>query len=1097
MKSTRITDEKGSMEDVKGLPLGFYQFKETKASEGYLIDPTVYDIHCDYEGQNVEVVIRNQSSKEQVKKQAFQIIKVSTEGSEESDLVAGAEFTVKLTSEVNQVGWDKARTYNILTTDKKGYAKSIELPYGTYTVKETKVPDEMMPVEDFQVVITEDSREPQVWRVFNDAPFKALIKAVKIDQETGKTVLLPDTTFKIKNLDTNEYVGQWVWFPIPHYVTEFKTDETGTVTTPSTLEVGEYQLEEIHAPYGYVLNTEPIKFKVSTSTPYQIADDGKTSIIMVTKEDKSVKGQINITKIGEQLVDTKEDENGNIQFIYEKLPVDGATFIIEADEDIYSADNQKDLIYLKGQKVAEITTENGYAQSKKLPLGKYKVYEKNAGDGFVLNKEIKKVELTYENENVPVVFENVEYENQRQKVDLSVIKKDKEDDTLLKGATFGLYASEDIYGIDNTPRAKRLLIEKGKLIERVETDENGKAIFNADLPINAKLEIKEIKAPIGYASTDEIISIDTTYQGQDKEVITFEEVFKNEITKIEVSKKDITNDEEIEGAFMSVYPKDDKGAIFDAWISGQDGKNEDGTVKPHMIKGLEVGTTYILEEISSPYGYAIANEIEFTVKDTGEVQSVEMKDEMVFGQVKWNKTGEIFMQTVTGQTEFGKTVSPVWEESNILNAEITIYAAQDITIGNHTYYKENEAIQTLESDWNAVLSKKLPVGRYYYVETKTPHGYINNTEKHYFEVEDNQINELQTIETTLVNDRPTVDIDMTKMLEEQEIFKNPNAYKDIVFGIFAREDIYNYMGDVAIENGTMIYTSGINEDGHLTLADTFDLPNGVYYLKELSTNGQYVLNDNEYDFEIAYHGEDVSKYTVKIGNDGIINNELARGMIQVKKTDKDNESKVLSDVPFNISAKEDMSEIIKTVKTNDKGFAIFEELELGTYYIQEAKQIDGYVLNDHIYKVEVTKNGDALEINCVNTPTEMQFSKQDITTGKELPGATITVTDKETGKVIDEWVSTDKPHIIKYLVEGKEYIMTEKIAPKGYDIAESITFTAEHGEKIIMKDALKPKTPETGDQTNLNLWLALAGISSIGVLGSIYLSRRKKEGTNE
>lgn len=1095
--ATRITDEKGSMEDVKGLPLGFYQFKETKASEGYLIDPTVYDIHCDYEGQNVEVVIRNQSSKEQVKKQAFQIIKVSTEGSEESDLVAGAEFTVKLTSEVNQVGWDKARTYNILTTDKKGYAKSIELPYGTYTVKETKVPDEMMPVEDFQVVITEDSREPQVWRVFNDAPFKALIKAVKIDQETGKTVLLPDTTFKIKNLDTNEYVGQWVWFPIPHYVTEFKTDETGTVTTPSTLEVGEYQLEEIHAPYGYVLNTEPIKFKVSTSTPYQIADDGKTSIIMVTKEDKSVKGQINITKIGEQLVDTKEDENGNIQFIYEKLPVDGATFIIEADEDIYSADNQKDLIYLKGQKVAEITTENGYAQSKKLPLGKYKVYEKNAGDGFVLSKEIKKVELTYENENVPVVFENVEYENQRQKVDLSVIKKDKEDDTLLKGATFGLYASEDIYGIDNTPRAKRLLIEKGKLIERVETDENGKAIFNADLPINAKLEIKEIKAPIGYASTDEIISIDTTYQGQDKEVITFEEVFKNEITKIEVSKKDITNDEEIEGAFMSVYPKDDKGAIFDAWISGQDGKNEDGTVKPHMIKGLEVGTTYILEEISSPYGYAIANEIEFTVKDTGEVQSVEMKDEMVFGQVKWNKTGEIFMQTVTGQTEFGKTVSPVWEESNILNAEITIYAAQDITIGNHTYYKENEAIQTLESDWNAVLSKKLPVGRYYYVETKTPHGYINNTEKHYFEVEDNQINELQTIETTLVNDRPTVDIDMTKMLEEQEIFKNPNAYKDIVFGIFAREDIYNYMGDVAIENGTMIYTSGINEDGHLTLADTFDLPNGVYYLKELSTNGQYVLNDNEYDFEIAYHGEDVSKYTVKIGNDGIINNELARGMIQVKKTDKDNESKVLSDVPFNISAKEDMSEIIKTVKTNDKGFAIFEELELGTYYIQEAKQIDGYVLNDHIYKVEVTKNGDALEINCVNTPTEMQFSKQDITTGKELPGATITVTDKETGKVIDEWVSTDKPHIIKYLVEGKEYIMTEKIAPKGYDIAESITFTAEHGEKIIMKDALKPKTPETGDQTNLNLWLALAGISSIGVLGSIYLSRRKKEGTNE
>lgn len=1089
--ATRITDEKGNMSDVKGLPLGFYQFEETKASNGYLIDPTVYDIHCDYEGQNVEVVLRNQTSKEQVKKQAFQIIKVSTEGSEESDLVAGAEFTVKLTSEVNQVGWDKARVYDVLTTNNKGYAKSIELPYGTYTVKETKVPNEMMPVDDFTVIVDEDNREPQVWRVFNDAPFKALIKAVKVDEETGKTVLLPDTTFKIKNLQTNEYVGQWVWFPIPHYVTEFKTDESGTVTTPNTLEVGEYQLEEIHAPYGYVLNSEPIKFKVSTSTPYQMAEDGKTPIIMVTKENRSVKGNIEVFKIGEQLVSTKTDEKGNIQFVYDKLPVDGATFILEADEDIYSADNQKDLIYSKGQKIEELTTENGYAISKDLPLGKYSIYEKNAGDGFVLNKEVKHIELKYENENIPIVFENIDYENQRQKVDLNVIKKDKETDTLLKGAVFGLYASEDIYGIENATRSMTLLIEKGTLIETATTDENGKAVFHADLPINATFEIKEIKAPIGYASSDTVISIDTKYQGQDKEVIEFEPIFKNEITKIEVSKKDITNDEEIEGAFMCVYPKDDEGAIFDSWISGQDGKNEDGTIKPHMIKGLEVGKKYILKEISSPYGYAIADEIEFTVKDTGKVQGVEMKDEMVFGQVKWNKTGEIFMQTVTGQTEFGKTESPVWEKSNLLGAEITIYAAQDITIGNHTIYKADEKIETLESDLESVLSKKLPVGRYYYLETKTPHGYIKDTSKHYFEVKDNQINELQTIESTLENKRPTVDIDMTKVLEEQKNFKNPNAYKDVVFGIFAREDIYNYKGEIAIPHDTMIYTSGINEDGHLSLVDTFDLPNGVYYLKELSTNGQYVLNDTEYDFEIAYHGEDVSKYTVMIGVDGTINNELARGTIQVKKVDSNDVEKILSGIDFNISVKDDMSEIIQTVKTDDNGIATFDDLELGVYYIQEAKQVDGYVLNDHIYKVIVIKDGDMLEVTCVNKPTEMVFSKQDFTTGKELEGAHMSVAEKETGKVIDEWVSTKEPHQIKYLVEGKEYILTEKIAPKEYEIAESITFTAKDGNKIVMKDKLKPKTPQTGDETNVGLWATLALGAGAVLAAAILLKKRK------
>ena len=225
-----------------------------------------------------------------------------------------------------------------------------------------------------------------------------------------------------------------------------------------------------------------------------------------------------------------------------------------------------------------------------------------------------------------------------------------------------------------------------------------------------------------------------------------------------------------------------------------------------------------------------------------------------------------------------------------------------------------------------------------------------DTEKHYFEVEDNQVNEIQIIESTLKNERPVVDIDMTKLLEEQEVFKNPDAYKDIVFGVYAREYIYNYKGDVAIPYDTLVYTSGINEDGHLTLADTFDLPNGVYYLKELSTNGQYVLNDKEYDFEISYHGQDVSKYTIKIGDDGVINNELARGSIQVKKVDSLDPELVLKDVEFNISADKDMKDILFTSKTDENGIATFENLELGKYFIQEAKQLDGYVLNDTIYE---------------------------------------------------------------------------------------------------------------------------------------------------
>ena len=278
-------------------------------------------------------------------------------------------------------------------------------------------------------------------------------------------------------------------------------------------------------------------------------------------------------------------------------------------------------------------------------------------------------------------------------------------------------------------------------------------------------------------------------------------------------------------------------------------------------------------------------------------------------------------------------------------------------------------------------------------------------------------------------------------MEEQETFKNPDAYKDIVFGIFAREDIYNYKGDVAIPYDTLVYTSGITKDGHLTLADTFDLPNGVYYIRELSTNGQYVLNDNEYDFEIAYHGEDVSNYVVQIGEDGKINNELARGTIQVQKADSSDADK-------------DMSNIIKTAETDVKGIATFSNLELGTYFIQEDGQVDGYVLNDHVYKVEVTADSDLLTITCENTPTEMEFSKVGETGSEELEGAKLQVIDKETGSIIDEWISGKEPHYIHYLVEGEEYVMKEISAPYGYEIAEEITFTAGDGQKVTMKDKM-------------------------------------------
>lgn len=1045
-----LTTDANAKASVSNLYLGKYTLKEKTPSTGYTLDPITYDISIDYAGQSVQVVTKKQTVKERVKAQAFQIIKMSDNGAGEADKLAGVEFTVKAQKDIEKYGsWEKApiaqnakgQTATILVTDKNGYAVSEELPYGMYVVRETKVPDDHYAVPDFTVTITEDSRDPQPWRIFNDEKFRAIIKMVKEDAETGKTVALAGTTFKIKNLKTNEYVGYWEWNPTPEYITEWTTDESGTVMTGKELDPGEYQIEELTAPNGYVLNIAPVKFKVTSNTAYETLPDGETPVITVVKQDTSVKGKVNVQKLGEVLTSVKTDKMGNKHFAYTEAGIAGAVYEITAAEDILDPSNDGTVLYKKDTVVDTVTTANdGTGASKLLPLGKYKVTEKTAPNGFVLNEKSQEVELTYKDQNTSIVFDDSSFTNKRQKVELSVQKEDAETSTPLSGALFGLYAKTDIQDA-----AGNVVVQADELIYQTDSGEDGIAAFDVDLPLS-EYYAKELKAPIGYASSDEIVEFDATYQGQDKAVIKLESAFWNDITQVEFSKVDASSNEELEGATQIVYPKDDRGEVFETWVSTKD---------PHIIKGLEVGKTYVWEETSAPYGFALAEKIEFTVRDTGEVQVAGiMKDELVYGQLKWNKAGEIFMSTDLGQTEFGTVHSPIWEKSNLLGAEITIYAAEDITIGNHTYYKADEKVQTLESDWDSVLSKKLPVGRYYYTESKVPHGYIGDTTKHYFEVKDNQINEIQTITSTLENERPTVDIDMTKVLEEQKIFKNPDAYKDVIFGIYAREDIYNYKGDVAIPYDTLVYTSGIDKDGHLTLADTFDLPNGVYFLKELSTNGQYVLNDKEYDFEISYHGPDVSNYVVHIGKDGTVENKLARGSIRVQKVDTKDAEKKLQGVRFDISANEDMKDVIKTVETDENGVAAFSELELGVYYIRETEQIAGYTLNDHIYKAEVKADGDLLTITCENTPTEMEFSKVGETGSEELEGAKLQVIDKVSGSVVDEWISGKEPHTIHYLVEGKEYVMKEISAPYGYEIAEEITFTAGDGQKVTMKDKM-------------------------------------------
>lgn len=980
----KITTDKNASGTIENLYLGEYYWQEISPSEGYELDETKYPFTASYKDQNTITVTVDSTVKETIRTGEFDIIKTITDGSQSEIMTneKGAEFVAVLLKDYEANGKDiqkalqyakenrSEKEYAVLTTNKNGYATSGKLTYGKYIIQQTKKGENAEETDILEGTFTFEVTEANGQTIIkggdtsgnslevgddgkmhyhiNNRPSDYFLKLVKVDAESGKQIILSDATFKVKDLSTGKYVRQKV---AGVWIDEFNTDKDGYVILPLKLKSGKYQLEEIKAPYNYLLNGTSIPFEIKKSEVTSEDEDGDAYIV-VTMEDTRVKGSISFEKRGEVLVGSHEDENGNIVFDYEEQGLEGMTVTVYAKEDIIDpADGT--VIYKAGEVVTTATTDkSGKTQVDNLYLGSYIVRETQAPEGFVISDKEYEVTLSYKDDHTAIISDSVTYLNDRQKVHIDLRKVDEDNEANLQGAVFGLYASEDIYGVEKLSKtnSKPLIIKKGTLIETATSDENGQVVFNADLPLS-KYEIRELKAPIGYASSDEVIPVDATYKGQELPTIEIVAVFKNKITQVEFSKVDASTNEELEGATQIVYPKGNRGEVFETWVS---------TKEPHIIKGLEVGQTYIWEEISAPYGFALAEKIEFTVKDTGEVQVAgTMKDEIVYGQLAFEKKGKQFTYTDIGMTDLGMVNTPVFEEMNILGAEITIYAGEDITLGNGiTYYKADEEIDTLVSDYEAVQSIKLPVGKYYYVETKAPIGFVKNEEKHYFEVVDNQINELQVIESTLKNERPVYNINMTKQMEFSDTAMNKEAYKDVVFGIYTRDDTYDWKGNVAIEPDTLLATSGIDEEGHLV--HTPELPVGNYYLKELQTNSAYKLDENEYDFSIDQSNE--KAVIVPINEGKPIINKLKEYYVLVNKVDENTMKNIISkEFEFTSFTDAECKNPIETKQANTKDGTVKFVLNYGTTYIKETKAPLGYSLSPEVVKVEV--NDDGLFVN--------------------------------------------------------------------------------------------------------------------------------------
>ena len=475
------------------------------------------------------------------------------------------------------------------------------------------------------------------------------------------------------------------------------------------------------APFGYVVNDKYVSISVDTDTAFETDGDTNDAIITVEYSDAPAVGELTVEKKGEVLDGFKGGllaSSYEKEFVYKEGSLAGAKFKVYAAEDIYTADNQKDAdgnrikYYSKGDLVTTLTTgKDGKATAKNLPLGQYRVVEVEAPYGYVLNPNEQKVTFTYVDDKTPVIKESLTFSDDRQKLDMSVTKLDAEDNTPIAGAVFGLYADEDIKNADG-----RVIIEKGTLLEKATSDENGKIAFVKDYPF-AKYVARELVKPAGYVTNEEAVNFDTKYQGQDVKTAVYNSEYKNTPTTFEFTKTDITSGAELTGATLTVLDKD--GNVVDTWTS--DAK------EAHVIKRLVVGETYTLREEFAPYGYLKATDIKFTVEDTGKVQHVEMKDEVPTGSIVINKDGEFVTDTTLMKGYWYDFIFNFFKDS-LAGVTFDVYAKEDIVSADGldtVYHKAGDKVATIvTNDKGIARIDDLPLGKYYLVETKTIDGFV-------------------------------------------------------------------------------------------------------------------------------------------------------------------------------------------------------------------------------------------------------------------------------------------------------------------------------------------------------------------------------------
>ena len=706
-----VTDKNGQFTTKEYVCDNDWTIREITPSEGYLLDTTVHKVGAEPQLYTVE---HNQTANdvtEQVMKGNIAIIKHTDDGETQIETPEnGATFEIYLKSSGS---FDAAEEdeRDVIVCDENGFGQTKDMPYGVYTVHQTSGWEGRELMKNFDVFIAQDG---QTYRyLINNANFESYIKIVKKDAETGNTIPYAGAGFQIYDPNGN-LVTMTFTYPEVTTIDTFYTTADGDLITPQTLEYGKgYSLVEVQAPYGYVLNSEPVYFDVVQENS---EEESGITVIEVVRSNMAQKGTITVEKSGEVFSSVAGDK-GLYQPIFSVSGLEGAVYEITAAEDIVTLDGT--VRANKGEVVDTVTTgKDGTVKSKELYLGKYEVKEITAPYGMVLNEEVHSVELVYAGQNVDVTETATSFYNERQRVEIDLIKSLAIDEAYGIGkngeifdVTFGLYAAEELTAADGKT------IPADGLIEVISLDESGHGKAISDLPMGSYY-VQEISTNSAYIVSDAKYPVIFEYAGQDTETVRITanegEAITNDIIYGSVSgKKSDEDGKALGGAVIGIFKTGTTEFTKENAIAATTSKDDGSFSFAKVPYG-----TWIIREIESPKGYVLSEEeIAVTIGKVDEVVEIELVNYFIKGNIALTKVDEDY------------------PDNKLSGAVFEVYSD---TNGDGKLDKDDTLLGEMkELDGGVYQMSELRYGKYLVKETKAPTGFVLDEDVYAVSIEEN------------------------------------------------------------------------------------------------------------------------------------------------------------------------------------------------------------------------------------------------------------------------------------------------------------------------------------------------------------------------